>query len=388
MRIAYVFDQLLPRTAADTEQVVNTVSALGRCGVHVDLILPRARGVDPVTAESLAQWYDVELTFGVQTVPGVYPAHRGLEKLGHALTGPWAELTRSADIVYTRNVPTLLALLSFAKQPVVYEHFRPWPSQSRAMALLFGRIAHLRRAPALVMHSEFAAKSYWGVGFSPSRTLVAHNGWDPRLMEPALERDAARVACGIDHRGPIVLYSGHINERKGLGTLLALAEAFPAARFVLVGSEGHGPIEARAQSIPNVDIRPWCSRRALVPFLYAADILALPPSSGPLQQVGNTVLPLKTFIYLAAGRAIFGGDTPDVRELLHDGTNARLVRPDDHQAARTAMAELLADVALRDRLGAAAKAVAADLTWTARGGRIAAFLAGIAGAARRGDKSR
>jgi glycosyltransferase involved in cell wall biosynthesis len=377
MRIAYVFDQLLPRTAADTEQVVNTVSALGRCGVQVDLILPRARGAEPPTAAALADWYDVEPTFGVQTVPGVYPAHRGLEKVGHALTGPWSEVTRSADFVYTRNVPTLLALLSFAKQPVVYEHFRPWPQQSRAMAVLFGRIARLRRAPALVMHSEYAAKTYWDVGFSPARTLVAHNGWDPRLMEPALDRDAARAQCGIDHRGPVVVYSGHVNERKGLGTLLALAQAFPAAKFVLVGSEGRGAIEIQAEAIPNVEIRPWCSRRELVPFLYAADILALPPSSGPLQQVGNTVLPLKTFIYLAAGRAIFGGDTPDVRELLRDGVNARLVRPDDHDAARTAMAELLDDATLRERLASAAKHDAADLTWAARGRRIAAFLEGL-----------
>lgn len=377
MRIAYVFDQLLPRTAADTEQVVSTASALGACGVHVDLILPRARGGEAPTAEALGRWYDVEPNFEVHAVPSVYPAPRGLEKLGHAMAGPWTAATRRADIVYTRNIPVLLTLLATAGQPVVYEHFRPWPSQSRAMAVLFGRLARLRRPPALVMHSEFAAKSYREVGFAAERVLVAHNGWDPRLMEPALDRMAARAACGIDHTGPVVVYSGHINERKGLGTLLDLAAAFPSARFVLVGSEGHGAIEARAATMPNVEVRPWCSRRALVPLLYAADVLAIPPSAGPLREVGNTVLPIKLFIYLAAGRAIFAPDLPDVHELLRDGDNARLVTADDPARARAAMAELLDDPGLCRRLGAAARLQAGSLTWAARGQRLTAFLEGL-----------
>lgn len=377
MRIAYVFDQLLPRTAADTEQVVSTVSALGKAGVDVDLVLPRARGVAPIDAAALGQWYDVEPNFTVHTVASLYPAHRGLEKAGHAVVGVLAEATRRADLVYTRNIPVLLALLSRARQPIVYEHFRPWPTQSRAMALLFSGIARLRHPPALVMHSAFAAQSYLDVGFSAERTLVAHNGWDPKLMEPELDRAAARAACRIDFDGPVVLYSGHINERKGLGTLLELAQTFRDARFVLVGSEGHGPIEARAAALPNVEIRAWCSRRELVPLLYAADILAVPPTSGPLQKVGNTVLPLKTFIYLAAGRAIFAGDTPDLHELLRDGDNARLARPDDATDARRVMGELLADEALRARLGERARASAQSLTWAARGRRLAAFLEGL-----------
>jgi glycosyltransferase involved in cell wall biosynthesis len=377
MRIAYVFDQLLPRTAADTEQVISTASALGRCGVDVDLVLPRARGAEAIDAAALGRWYDVEPNFTVQTVSSVYPAHRGLEKLGHALVGAAAHATRTADVVYTRNIPVLLALLTSARQPVVYEHFRPWPTQSRAMAVLFGRLAQLRRPPALVMHSAFAAQSYLDVGFSARRMLIAHNGWDPRLMEPVLDPQTARAACGIAHDGPVVLYSGHINERKGLDTLLELAQSFPAARFILVGSEGHGPIEARAAALANVEIRPWCTRRELVPLLYAADVLAVPPTSGPLQKVGNTVLPLKTFIYLGAGRAIFAPDTPDLHELLRDGDNARLVRPDDRAAARTAMGELLGDAGLRARLGEHARASAQSLTWDARGRRLADFLGGL-----------
>jgi hypothetical protein len=37
MRIAYAYDEPLPHTGADAEQVVNTVAALGRNGVSVQL---------------------------------------------------------------------------------------------------------------------------------------------------------------------------------------------------------------------------------------------------------------------------------------------------------------------------------------------------------------
>lgn len=374
MRVAYVFDQLLPRTAADTEQVVSTASALGACGVEVVLVLPRAWGGAPPTAEDLARWYDVEPRFTVRAVPSAYPSPRGVEKVGHAAVGAAIAATSDADVVYTRNVPVLLALVAAVRKPIVYEHFRPWPSQSRAMALLFGQLARLSRPPALVMHSSFAAHSYCQVGFDPRRVLVAHNGWDPRLMIPRLDRADARGRVGIAARGPVVVYSGHINERKGLGTLLDLADSFPDATFVLVGSEGQGPIETRAAGMPNVVVRPWCSRAELVPYLYAADVLAIPPTSGPLQQVGNTVLPIKTFIYLAAGRAIFGPDTPDLHELLRHDDNAVLVRPDDRAASHAAMARLLGDDALRERLGARSLEDAQSLTWQARGERLAAFL--------------
>lgn len=383
MRVAYVFDQLLPRTAADTEQVVSTASALGACGVEVVLVLPRKWGGAPPTAADLGRWYEVEPRFEVRAVASTYPSPRGLEKVAHAAAGTWVAATSDADVVYTRNIPVLLGLVAAVRKPIVYEHFRPWPTQSRAMAVLFGRLARMNHPPALVMHSAFAAKSYCDVGFDPHRVLVAHNGWDPRLMIPQLDRDEARARVGIAAKGPVIVYSGHINERKGIGTLLDLAEDFPDATVVLVGSEGHGPIEARAAGMSNVIVRPWCSRSELVPYLYAADILAVPPTSGPLQNVGNTVLPIKTFIYLAAGRAIFAPDTPDLHELLRDGDNAMLVRPDDRRAAHAAMARLLGDAALRERLGKRAWDDAQSLTWQARGDRLAAFLERIVAERRR-----
>ena len=64
---------------------------------------------------------------------------------------------------------------------------------------------------------------------------------------------------------------------------------------------GRGPVERRAESLPNVIVRPWQPFDSVLRYLDAADVLLVPPSAAPLRG-GGTVLPLKLFSYLAAGR--------------------------------------------------------------------------------------
>jgi glycosyltransferase involved in cell wall biosynthesis len=103
----------------------------------------------------------------------------------------------------------------------------------------------------------------------------------------------------------------------------------------------------------------------------------IPPTSAPLQRFRRTVLPMKVFMYLAAGRPILAPRLPDVEEVLTDGQTARLVVPDDPAEAANALTHLLADRALQDRLSRNALALAAQYTWTARARRIMDFVATV-----------
>jgi glycosyltransferase involved in cell wall biosynthesis len=103
-------------------------------------------------------------------------------------------------------------------------------------------------------------------------------------------------------------------------------------------------------------------------------VLILPPSSIGLRVAGHTVLPMKLFGYLAAGRAVLAPATPDVEELLRDDDNAVLVPPDDRAAAAHALAALLADDERRERLALRASETGRDLTWDARAEKIERFL--------------
>jgi glycosyltransferase involved in cell wall biosynthesis len=155
--------------------------------------------------------------------------------------------------------------------------------------------------------------------------------------------------------------------------VLALADLRPDTLFVLVGSEGQGPIEAAAATRSNVRVEPWQAPATLPVWLYAADVLIIPPTQAPLQH-GQCVLPIKTFGYLAAGRPVLAPVSPDTAELLRHEETAVLVPPDDLPAAAAALDRLAAEPALATRLSTQAQALAANLSWDARAVAIGVFL--------------
>src|SRR5262249_26827221 len=126
----------------------------------------------------------------------------------------------------------------------------------------------------------------------------------------------------------------------------------------------------------NVRIVPWQQQPdALARYIFAADVLLIPPSLKPLAEFGSTVIPLKLYLYMGSGRPILAGDTPDVREILEDGRNALLSRPDCVDALVAGIRALTGDVSLARRIGAASLADSRNFTWSARAGKIAAILA-------------
>ncbi len=373
LNILYSFDTPVPGTGADTEQVVNTVAALARRGLDLTLLVPGDR-TGPGDPAPLREYYQVGGDFRVEHLRLRYRGLRGPEKWSHALRARHHPAAQAADLCYTRNLPGAWAMLGAGRR-VVYEHFRPWGDQFPPLQPL---LRHILRHPNLVgavFHSAHAEASYLRLGIPAAATLVAHNGWDPARMEPRLSRAEARQRLGHPADRFTVVYSGRVNARKGLELLLEAARQMPELSLVLVGSESEGPVERAARALPNVTVVPWLRFRELAPWLYAADVLIVPPSLAPLERHGNTVLPIKLFLYLAAGRVLVAPRAPDTAELLRDGENAALVPPGDVAATVATLRRLAADPAEASRLSAGALATARDLTWDARAARIADFLA-------------
>jgi glycosyltransferase involved in cell wall biosynthesis len=374
MRIAYVTDQLLPQTATDTEQMMSMIGGFEAAGADVTLVKPQ-HWFDPDPGrDAIADYYQIEPTFEVAAVRSVYPNIRGIEKVAQGLVGPRHAAARQADVLYTRTLPILLGNLLVGTRPIVYETYRPWPRQQPWSAPIFRWIARHPRFLGAVLHSDLARTSYEKAGVDPELLLTAHNGYDPDRLAPTLSRSEARARCDLPADRPTVTYAGRVTMDKGLGLMLDMARALPAAQFVVVGSEGRGEVERKAAPLDNVRVVPWQPFDDTVPFLYAADVLLIPPTAAPLKEVGNTVLPMKTFLYMAAGRAILAPASPDLQELLRDGENAALVPPDDPDAAVRRLRALLNDPDHCDRLGTAARADIADHTWPRRADRVLRFV--------------
>ena len=366
MKILFTFENPLPSREADAEVFTATARALAPLLTEAWLHLP-ASGADVVVPAGLQR-----VTAWTPRGPGV------LRHLFCGLTIVLRRAFREADLIYTRNLWVTAMAILFG-QRVVFDHYRPWGDQIPPLQRWLHRLHCSRGFLLNICHSEYTRSKYLTLGIPPARLACVRNGHEPARLAVPMAPDEARRMIGsemddIEPGRTTVAYIGRLNGRKGLALALEAARLLPDVLFLLVGSAGHGPIERAAAAIPNVRIVGWQPPERLARYLSAADILLVPPSSQPLARFGSTVLPLKLFLYMASGRPIVAGATPDLRELLVHDRNALLCRPDDAPALAETIATLARDPALRARLAAAARAEGELCTWDARADRIAGLI--------------
>lgn len=372
MRLVYPLLWSRPDRKACRAQTIGTAAALARAGVDVTLLMPRGAADPALDAADLRDYFGVEGDFRL--------IQRASRWAGEALPRTLLWLRQvfrdpapaGADLLYSR-IPAMLVIGARSPLPFATDHYRPWPDDLPPIRPLVRRTAAEANCLGLILHSEYAARAYLRAGVDPEKVLVAHNGAEASQIGSPMAQPDARAALGLPLDRQIATYAGRLNAMKGIDQLLALAALRPETLFLLIGSEGDGPIEAAAARLANVRVVPWQAPAALPAWLHAADVLLIPPSRAPLEHYRNCVLPLKLFSYLAAGRPILAPSAPDTAELLSDGENALLVPPGDPEAAAAAL-DQLRDPALAARLGANALAHAGDLTWDRRAERIATFL--------------
>ena len=91
--------------------------------------------------------------------------------------------------------------------------------------------------------------------------------------------------------------------------------------------------------------------------------------------------PLKTFLplLLAASLAVVAPDQDNLREVLINGDNGRLVAPGDGDALAGAITDLVRDEDARRLLGERARAtiVERELTWPGNAKRVVAAVEGL-----------
>ena len=379
MHLCYVSDERFPSTHTDTQQMAMTMDALGRLGVEVTLVAPRLttgpHAQDQVDA--LRGYYEVGGTFDVALVETVDPEQRELVKALHPLAAIHEVGRRQPDLVYTRNAQIALVALA-AGYRVAFESYRVIDRRLPWLVRAVCRATRSRRFLGVICHSRVSAEAFVRSGVPEEKVTVVHNGVAPAQMEPRLMREAAREALGISE-GPLAVFAGHVRGKKGLESLAEVAARTPDVQHVWVGGDDAGKAAwgrdcARAAGADNVTVTGWLAASAVAPYLYAADALMIPPASEPLQKHGNTVLPMKLFGYLAAGRAIVAPDLEDLRELLAHGENAWLFAAGDVGSAVNALRTVMSDDELRVALEEGARDTAKELTWDARAVKVRDFL--------------
>lgn len=270
-------------------------------------------------------------------------------------------------------------------------------------------------AAVVTNEDDQATARGWGVGAA----LIPIGSNIAVAPPPGYERAAWRARLGVAEGELLVAYFGLISRSKGLGVLLDAVERLAGARLLVVGGEATATqdrayaaeVRARIAGGPlaeRVTITGHCAEDEVSAHLLAADAAALPFSDGTSFRRGSLLAALAHGLPVVTTRAEDQGPTtkdqqprtndqgprteqtallrrpraPDsdvtassstkslglssfVLRPLEDGVSALLVPPEDAGALAGALGRLAGEAALRARIGAGGRAVAAQFGWDA-----------------------
>lgn len=151
-----------------------------------------------------------------------------------------------------------------------------------------------------------------------------------------------------------LLFLGRLGARKGVPQLIeALGRlgAVPGWRAILAGDGDVVGTAARIADLglrDRVDVPGWVGPEAVADLMARSDILVLPSF--------DENLPMSVIEGMAAGLAVVATPVGAVEDIIEHGRSGLLVAPGDVEALTSALGRLIADPALRQRLGQAGRA--------------------------------
>jgi phosphatidylinositol alpha-1,6-mannosyltransferase len=250
-------------------------------------------------------------------------------------------------------------------------------------------LAHVLRGARLVLSagSYPAAEARRAVPDLAAPVVDIPPGVDVAAIQPlnAAERRAARSQLGLPVAGPLVASVSRLVPRKGIDVLIEAASRLaPSYPDVVVAIAGGGREEAQLEKLADaspVTVRMLgrVSDEDRAALLGAADIFVMACRTRwlGLEQEGFGIVFLEA---AAAGVPQIAGDSGGAAEAVLDGVTGLVVSsPEDPGSVALALRTLLADPALRRRMGRAArKRVQESFDNDVLASRLGDALAGVA----------
>jgi phosphatidyl-myo-inositol dimannoside synthase len=244
---------------------------------------------------------------------------------------------------------------------------------------------HAKEIPARPRLARFAADR--------ADVVIAVSAYCEQLVRAtgARPRDLRRIPPGVDipedvvpepSQQPTVVTIARLEDRyKGHDTMiraLALLRArVPDARWVVVGDGSlRGELEQQARDQGVAELTRFVGRVSDAErdaWLRRADLLAMPsrlPGGGQAGD-GFGIVFLEAAAY---GKPVVAGNVGGALDSVSDGESGLLVDPTDPAAVADAIARLLLDRELAQRLGSAGAARARSFSWPAIAARVAQVL--------------
>ncbi|WP_312283565.1 glycosyltransferase family 4 protein [Candidatus Igneacidithiobacillus taiwanensis] len=191
------------------------------------------------------------------------------------------------------------------------------------------------------------------IGVPEKHIALIHNGVDVREFYPGA---GERNRFGLPPEGVIFLFAGDIRTpRKGLDTILKALFDVPGAHLAVAGTVEGSPFPAQALALGLEGRVHFLGKVVDMPALMRSVDLFVFPSR-------YEAMSLVILESMASGLPVLTAKTAGGAEILGEGGRV-LDDPNDVSTLARWMRELAADPVLRQRMGAAGRAIAEHFTW-------------------------
>jgi len=209
-------------------------------------------------------------------------------------------------------------------------------------------------ARRIVVNNQTIAAALRQQGIAEEKIVLIPNGVDTARFRPAVDRRAMRLSLGVDPDADVIGFVGRLIPDKGLGRLLAAAEALlPRCPNLRILAVGDGPARSELEREAHARL---ADRVAFLGFredterVYPAlDALAFPSTYS--EGTPNVVLEA-----MACEVPVVAARVGGLPELVQDGVTGFLHPIDDLPAMAESAIRLLSDDRLHAQVAQAARA--------------------------------
>lgn len=255
-------------------------------------------------ARTIKQFYGVGSDFKTLVLRGEkggeYGQHEA-EELFPRYVAPHAAL------VHTRD-PRVVRYCISNQIPVIYEdHNEDFHISSDLTADELNDVSCI----GIVAITEYVAARLELFGARKSKILKLDSGLSSLAFTPPVERaNSWRSFLLRDGRKKLAIYTGGLQQERGIDTILEAAARMPSLQFALAGGNDndirHWVARCRSKGLSNIKFLGYLPQDEAIALQHAADLLLMTRAPGGRAGISS---PLKFFEYLATGRQILASRT-------------------------------------------------------------------------------
>jgi glycosyltransferase involved in cell wall biosynthesis len=267
----------------------------------------------------------------------------------------WVLVRYRIQIIHTNSyVPGNYARLAAAalRVPVIIDHwhgFSHFNRKRRCICRWLGRVTDLSLAVSRGVMDYIIEQC----ALDPAQVRVVHNGVDLARLRRHRPRTEVRRELGLAPEAVVVGLVARLDHwgkghRDFFTALATLPDGYPVEALIIGGGRREAEMRRLAAELGLAGRVHFLGQRDDVPDLLSAlDLFVLPSHSEGVS--------LALLEAMAAGLPVIVSRVGGLPEVVTDGENGLLIPPKDTEALTQALACLLADPALAQRLGANAR---------------------------------